>query len=171
MNTHTLTVFALLFTCSTSICRAKLGETEAQCIARYGSEFEVQDDLGFDVVGDKAASFNLKTPAGSFVINVTFLNGIAAFERLTNADTSRDMSEEQKKAFLDSESAALEWSKKATTFHTDRSDVTSGTQRWLRSDGATAICWMSGKLTLHLRWSEIDISTRQYAAAQRSLDH
>ena len=170
MNTFSLAVLALLFTSSTLICRANLGETEAQCIARYGSEFEVQDNLGFDVVGDKAASFNLKTPTGSFVMNVTFLNGIAALEKITSADTSHDISEDQKKALLDSESAGLTWSEKGTVYHTDRSDITTGTQRWLRSDGATGMCWMSGKLTLHLRWSEIDIATEQYAAAQRNLD-
>jgi hypothetical protein len=163
-------MMALFLAFSTAICRAALGETENQCLARYGPEFDVQDNLGFDVIGDRAASFHLKMPAGTFVINVTFLNGRAALEKITSADTSRDITEDQKKAILDSDSAGFMWNEKAATYHTDRSDVTSGTQRWLRSDGATALCWMSGKLTLHHGWSEIDIATKQYAAAQRNLD-
>jgi hypothetical protein len=170
MNAYPLILIALFLISGTAICRATLGETEAQCLAKYGPEFDEQDNLGFDVVGDKAASFHLKSPAGSFVLNVTFLNGTAALEKITSADPSHDISEDQKQAILNSESAGLPWSEKATNFHTDRSDVTLGSQRWLRSDGATAICWMSGKLTTHLKWSEIDISTRQYAAAQRNLD-
>ena len=170
MNQYMLIAAASFFISSTAICRATLGETEAQCIAKYGSEFDAQDNLGFDVVGDKAASFHFKSPAGSFVLNVTFLNGTAALEKITSADPAHDLSEDQKQAILNSESTGLPWNKKATTFHTDRSDITSGTQRWLRNDGATAICWMSGKLTTHLTWSEIDIATRQYAAAQRNLD-
>jgi hypothetical protein len=170
MNPSRLAVLALLFAFGTTICRATLGETEAQCIARYGPEFEEQDNLGFDVIGDKAASFHLRTKEGSFVLNVTFLNGTDALEKVTSVDSARDISEDQKKAILDSESAGLAWSEKSTAFRTDRSDVTSGTQSWLRSDGATAICWMTGKLILHPGWSEIDIATRQYTAAQRNLD-
>ncbi len=170
MKANTWLMLALLFTASIASCQGKLGETEAQCVARYGPEFEVQDNLGFDVVGDRAASFHLQMPGGLLVLNVTFLNGAAALEKFTSADSSRDISEDQKKAILDSESTGFAWSEKATNYRTDRSDVTSGLQRWLRSDGAAATCWMSGKLTLHHGWSEIDISTRQYASAQRSLD-
>lgn len=160
---------ALLFVFS-AVCRANLGETEAQCVAKYGPEFDVQNNLGFDVVGDKAASFNLKTGKGTFVINLTFLNGVAALEKITNADPSREISEDQKAAILQSERAGFQWDKQATTYRTDRSDITSGSERWLRSDGATAICWMSGKLTLNHGWGEIDLSTREYASAQRGLD-
>jgi hypothetical protein len=170
MNTNIWLTLVLLLATSMARCQGKLGDSEAQCLARYGAEFDVQDNLGFDVVGDRAASFHLQMAAGSFVLNVTFLNGAAALEKFTSVDSSRDISEEQKKTILDSEGAGLAWSEKATTYRTDRSDVTSGMQGWLRSDGAAATCWMSGKLTLHHGWSEIDISTRQYAAAQRSLD-
>jgi hypothetical protein len=169
MKTSMLTGLALFFAFS-MVCRANLGETETQCMAKYGHEFDVQDNLGFDVVGDKAASFNLKTSKGSFVINITFLNGVAALEKMTSADLSRDISEDQKAAILQSESAGLKWDKQGTTYRTDRSDVTSGMERWLRSDGATAICWMSGKLTLKHGWGEIDLSTKQYASAQRGVD-
>jgi hypothetical protein len=170
MNAKNWITLALLLAAGATSCQGKLGDSELQCIARYGPEFDVQDNLGFDVVGDRAASFHLQMPGGSYVLNVTFLNGTAALEKFTSADSSRDISEEQRKAILDSESAAQAWNEKGATYRTDRSDVTSGMQRWIRTDGAAATCWMSGKLTLHHGWSEIDISTRQYAAAQRSLD-
>ena len=163
-------VLVLLFAFGTAVCQAKLGETEGQCSARYGPEFDIQDSLGFDAIGDKAASFNLKTSTGSFVMHVTFLNGVAVLEKITNADTIRDISEDQKQGILASERAGQQWSEQATNYRTDRSDVTSGMQSWLRSDGATAICWMSGKLTTQHGWGEIDLSTKQYADAQRALD-
>jgi hypothetical protein len=170
MNTFTLAVLALLLTSGMAICRANVNDTEAQCIARYGQEFDVQDNLGFDVAGDKAASFIWKTSRDAFLIHVTFLNGVDVLEKIANADSSRDISEDQKQAILNSESAWLQWSEQATNYHTDRSDVTSGKQIWRRSDGATAICWMSGKIKVNHGWGEIDLSTKEYAAAQRDLD-
>jgi hypothetical protein len=139
-------------------------------VAKYGPEITAQDNLGFDVVGDHAASFSVKTASGSFVMNVTFLNGVAGLEKITNADSSHDISEEQMKAILASESAGFKWEKQSTVLKTDRSDVTSGTQQWVRSDGAIAICWVSGKLGLSHGWGEVDISSKEYAVAQRSLD-
>jgi hypothetical protein len=68
------------------------------------------------------------------------------------------------------ESSGLDWNREATVYRTDRSDTTYGSETWLRSDGATAVCWMSGKPKLEHGWGEIDLSTRQYAAAQRTLD-
>jgi hypothetical protein len=165
-----LGVLALLFTFGVAVCRANLGETEAQCITKYGPEFEVQDRLGFDVIGDKAASFNLHTLKGSFVMKVIFLNGIDVFEKITNTDTSHDISEDEKQAILDSESAGLKWNKQASAYHTDRSDITSIREDWLRGDGANAICWMSGKLKANHGWDEIDLSTKEYASEQRELD-
>jgi hypothetical protein len=169
MNTRTAGLVALSFVLATGICRANLGETENQCIARYGSEFNLQDNLGFDVVGDKAASFQVKTAKGSFLIKVIFLNGLDVHETLSNADTSRGFSEEQMKALIDSESAGMEWRKRNTVYRTDRSDATSETEDWLRSDGATARFWMSGKAATN-ESGEVDLSTRDYAEAQRILD-
>jgi hypothetical protein len=170
MNPLRLAALALLFISGMANGWANLGETEAQCVARYGPETAEQDNLGFDVIGDKAATFNLKTAKASLVMNVIFLNGRDAHEKITKADTSQDISEDQKRAILDSESAGFTWSEKASTYRTDRSDNTMGAQHWLRSDGATAICWMSGKLKVQNGWDEIDFSTKEYAAAQRDLD-
>ena len=170
LSAPSLVAILLSWTLSIAACRADLGDTEAQCISKYGPEFDEQPNLGFDVVGDHAASFHVKTALGSFVLNVTFLNGAAGLEKITNIDPSRDISDAQKKALLNSESGGFKWSEKGTTFRTDQSDITSGIQRWRRSDGATAICWMSGKVVLHQGWGQIDITTKQYAAAQQLLD-
>ncbi len=171
MNSSKLVVAAACLVLGMAVCRAKLGETEAQCVARYGQEFDVQENLGFDVVGDKAASFNLKAAGGPLVMHVIFLNGVAAMEKITSADASRDFSDEQKQAILHSESAGFEWSKQSTHYRTDGpSDNTSGSEQWRRSDGANAVCWLAGKLTFQHGWGEIDLSTEQYAAAQRALD-
>jgi hypothetical protein len=170
MNSFKPVVTAACFIFGMTICRANLGETEAQCIARYGQEFDVQENLGFDVIGDKAASFNLKTADGPLVAHVIFWNGADVMEKITNADASRDISEEQKQAILNSQSTGLKWSRRSTHYRTDRSDLTSANELWLRSDGATAVCWMFGKLTYQQRWGEIDLSTRQYASAQGELD-
>jgi hypothetical protein len=60
-----LLAVALLFVSGLGVCRANLGETEAQCITRYGNESDMTDDVGYRQVGDKAVSFNIKTPIGS----------------------------------------------------------------------------------------------------------
>ncbi len=37
------------------VCRANLGETEAQSVARYGAESDGERPLGYAKVGEKAA--------------------------------------------------------------------------------------------------------------------
>jgi hypothetical protein len=170
MNTNKFLLVVLFLAFSTTVGRANLGETEAQCIARYGHEFDLQDNLGFDVVGDRAASFNLKTPKGSLLIKIIFLNGVASHESLSNADSARGLSEDEMKSILNLESAGLTWIKKNNNYHTDRSEVTYRTEEWIRSDGVTAKCWMSGKAKTGNESGEIELSTSNYASAQRELD-
>ena len=170
MKGFKLAVIATCFLSGMAVCRANLGETEAQCIARYGQEFDVQENLGFDVAGDKAASFNLKTAKGPLVMHVIFLNGVAGMEKITSADSSVDISDEQLQGILSAEGAGLKWSRQSTNYRTDRSDYTSEKQQWKRSDGADAICWASGKTSFQHGWGEIDISSRGYEAAQREVD-
>jgi hypothetical protein len=165
-----LTLLILLIDSVAGVCPARLGDTEAACITRYGAEFDTLDNLGFDVIGDKAASFHLKTPHGAFVLSVTFYNGVAAMEKITPADSSALIGKDEVKTILDSEAAGQTWKAQGAHYRTDRSDMTAGSEGWLRSDGATAICWMSGKPTSQEGWGEIDISSRQYAAAQEELD-
>jgi hypothetical protein len=160
---------ALFLAAGLGVSRASLGDPEAQCIAKYGAEFEEQDNLGFDVVGDKAASFNLKTPHGSFVVKVVFFNGVAGHETYSNADPSKGLSEDQMKSILTLEGAGANWERKSRTYRTDRSDNTSEKQEWVRSDGAIARLWLSGEKAEN-ESGEIELSTREYAAAQRNLD-
>src|SRR5471030_2353740 len=102
MKTSKFVAVALLFVSGMGVCRANLGETEAQCIARYGSESDIQTDIGYRQVGDKAASFYLKTASGSFDVRVIFLKGLSCHESISisNADASRGLSEDQMKAIL-----------------------------------------------------------------------
>ena len=165
-----LTLLALLLDSVFDLCPAKLGDTEAKCQARYGAESDVQDNLGFDVIGDRAASFQMKTPQGSFLLNVIFLNGVAAMEKITPADSSALIRKDAVKAILDAESAGQTWTSQGAHYRTDRSDMSTGSEGWRRSDGATAVCWMSGRPTPEEGWGEIDISTPRYAAAQHELD-
>jgi hypothetical protein len=136
---------ALFFVSGMGVCRANLGETEAQCTARYGNESDVINDGGYRQVGDKAASFNIKTASGSLDIKVIFLNGLSCHESISNADYVRGLSEDQMRTILDSQSAGFKWRKRKTGYHTDRSDETSEAENWLRSDSATADFLMSGK--------------------------
>ena len=80
MNALGILMAALLFFSGPGLCRANLGETEAQCVARYGNEVDVKTDLGYRQVGDKAASFNVKTANGSLSVKVIFLNGLSCHE-------------------------------------------------------------------------------------------
>ena len=169
MRNFPLLLLALPCLCSPAICHAKLGETEAQCIARYGAESDQRDNLGFDRIGDKSAAFKLKMAKGSFVMNVIFYNGIDARETITTADPSQGISLDQETAFLDSESAGQVWQKGRTIYHTDPSDTTYEAESWTRSDGATARCWTYSKLKFS-GWGGIEVSTAAYASAQRELD-
>jgi hypothetical protein len=163
-----LSLPALLFFSCVGVSRALLGDSEAQCIAQYGNESEVRDPLPFDVVGDRAASFDVGKSGSPLTLKVVFLNGVVAHETFSS-DTSEGISLARKQAILDAERAGLQWSKTGTNYRTDRADNTNALESWVRSDGATAQCWMSGKAKIQFT-GEIDLSSKAYTAAQRALD-
>jgi hypothetical protein len=169
LKTLKLATVALLLISGFGVCRANLGETEAQCIARYGTELNIQNDLGYRQVGDKAASFNMKTAYGGLFIKITFLNGLSCHESFSNADSSQGLSVDQMKSIADSQSAGLKW-RKGQTVYRSNSDSTFGTIDWLRTDGATARFWLSGKANSQTQSGQIDLSTKQYAYAQNIYD-
>jgi len=171
MKPSTLLALVLFSISGMTLCRANLGESEAQCITRYGDESDVQTDLGYRQVGDKAATFTAKSPFGPLNVRVTFLNGMSCHESISNADSSNGLSEDQLKGILNSQSAGQKWDKRKTVFHTGASlEETYETVDWLRSDGATATFWMSGKASSQNRSGQIDLSTQQYAYAQHVYD-
>jgi hypothetical protein len=170
VKTSKFGAIALLFVSGIGLCRANLGETESQCAARYGNESAIQTDLGYRQVGDKAASFQVRTSTGSLDVRVIFLNGLSCHETISNTDSSRGLSEEQMKAILDSQSAGFQWRKRKTVYHTDRSDETYETENWLRSDGATAIFSMSGTAASRDLSGEVELSTKEYTYAQHFYD-
>jgi hypothetical protein len=170
MKTSKLIAVAFLLVSGTGVCRSNLCETEAQCITRYGNESDVTNAVGYRQVGDKAASFNIKTASGSLDIRVIFLNGLSCHESISNADYPRGLSEDQMKTILDSQSAGFKWRKRKNVYHTDRSDETSEAEDWLRSDGATAIFTKSGKADSLALSGQMELSTKQYADAQHFYD-
>jgi hypothetical protein len=167
---HTLFSVVLLLDLGMGVSRGDLGETEAQCIAKYGNETDSQDNLGYDVVGDKAVVFQIKTPEASLDIKVIFFNGVDSHEMFTNADSATGLSEDQMKTILNSESGALKWSRRNSVDRTDRSGETSRVENWLRSDGVTAKFWLSGEAASGKLTGEIELSTKEYSMAQRNLD-
>ena len=170
MTISKLVIAVFLFVSAAGACRANIGEAEAQCLTRYGSEFDVTTDVGYRQVGDKAASFNLKTPSGSMIVRVTFLRGLSCHESFSNADSSRGLTEDQMKAILDSQNAGLKWRKGRTVYHTDGSGETYGSVDWLRSDGATAKFWVSGKAASQNQSGQVELSTEEYTHAQHFYD-
>ena len=169
MNMPGILLTVLLFVSGLSISRANLGETEAQCIAKYGNEADVQTDVGYRQVGDKAASFNVKTASVPLSVRVIFLNGLSCHETFANADPSAGLSEKQMKAILDSQSAGLKWEKGRTLYRTT-AGTTYGSVDWLRSDGATAKFWIFGKSDSQNQTGQVEVSTKQYTVAQRFYD-
>ncbi len=150
--------------------RASLGDAEAQCVAKYGSEFDVKDGLGYDTVGDRAVTFHLKTASGSLNVRVVFLQGTVAHEEISSADPSQPLTEAQMKALLDAESAGLKWRKRDSIFRSDISGATSGTETWARSDGAIAKFWVTGKAGSKDLSGQMELSTKRFADAQAFFD-
>jgi hypothetical protein len=170
MKAFNLAVLALLSTLGVGISRASLGETEAQCVAKYGSESDVEVGLGYDVVGDRAVTYQVKTASGSLNLRVTFLQGTVAHEEISSLDPARPLSEEKLKALLDSESAGLKWRKGNSVFRTDNSGSTYGTENWSRSDGATAKFWVTGKAGSRALSGQMELSTKKFTDAQAFFD-
>jgi hypothetical protein len=168
MKAFNLAVLVLFSALGMGVSRANLGETEAQCIAKYGSEFDVQDGLGYHAVGDRAVTFHPKTASGSLNLRVVFLQGTVAHEEISSLDPSHPLSEEQMKTLLDSESAGLKWRKRNSVFHTDNSSggSTYGTVNWSRSDGAIAKFMVTGKAASQDLSGQMELSTKRYADAQ-----
>jgi hypothetical protein len=169
MKTFPLIAVALLLVSSLGVCRANLGESEAQCIARYGAESDIRTDMGYRQVGDKAASFTVKTAGGSLDVRVTFLRGLSCHESISNSDSSHGLPEKQMKALLDSQSSGFTWEKGKTVYRTG-GDETSGIENWTRSDGATAKFFISGKASSEELSGELELSTKEYTVAQRFYD-
>ena len=152
-----------------SVCHANLGETEAQCITRYGSESDAQDGLGYHQVGDRTATFHSKFSGVTLNIRIIFLNGRDCHEAISNADDSQALSLDQMKAVLDSERTGQDWHKVRAVFRSDRHD-TAGAIAWKRDDGAVATFWLSSKASSQSQSGEMELSTKQYATAQAYWD-
>jgi hypothetical protein len=170
MKSFNLAALALFLVLSVGTSRASLGDTEAQCVVKYGSESDVKDGLGYNVVGDRAVTFYLKTASGSLNLRVVFLQGTVAHEEISSADPSHPLSEGQMKTLLDAESAGLKWRKRNSTLRTDNSGSTYGAENWSRSDGAVAKFWVTAKAGSQEISGQMELSTKRFADAQAFFD-
>jgi hypothetical protein len=160
---------ALLLISASGLCRANLGDSEAQCIARYGPESDVRTDLGYRQVGNKSATFTFKNSVGSLFVKIIFLNGLSCHESICNSDASDGLTQDQMKAILDSQSSGMKWEKGRTEYRTVAGE-TYGSTEWKRSDGAEGKFWFSGKAASQNHTGQVSVSTRQYAVAQATYD-
>jgi hypothetical protein len=170
MNVINLAALVLLSALGVGISRASLGDTEAQCVAKYGSEFDVKDGLGYDAVGDRAVTFHAKSPTGALNLRVVFLQGAVVHEEISSADASHPLSQEQMKTLLDADSAGLKWRKRNSVFRTDNAGSTYGVENWLRSDGASAKFYFTGKAASQDLTGQMELSTKRFVDAQTFYD-
>jgi hypothetical protein len=152
------------------VCRANLGETEAQSIARYGQESDVQDGLGYHKVGDRLATFHARYSSVSLIVRIIFWSGADCHENISNADASHGLTVDMMKAILDSEGAGQKWHKGRAVFRSEAFGDTRGCQEWRRDDGAVARFWLSGKADSQHQTGEMEISTKPYTDAQAFYD-
>jgi hypothetical protein len=165
-----LTAAAGLLLASLTLGHANLSETEAQSIARFGSESDVQNGLGYHKVGDKSAYFHPRIAGVALTLKIIFLNGRSCHEEIASADDSRGLTEDQMRAILNTEGS---WHRGKVVFRSDRNPTgdTRGYEDWKRDDGqATARFWESGKADAQTTTGEMELSTKQYADAQAYYD-
>ena len=107
-------------------CHARLGETEAQSLARYGNPIPSTDKTVPGDLGDKSLVF-LKN---GFSVTLIFFKGFVGAESIFKIDRS-DFSDNEKQALLDADSSDMHWTK------LESSDLTA--EVWARDDKAVAL--------------------------------
>jgi hypothetical protein len=106
MKAYIVVAVALSFVLTTSVCQARLGETEDQCIARWGQPVSKDHPIPPGMIGDSLMVFQ----KGRFSVDVLFLNGVVAFEIISDVDNWA-LSDVAKQTLLDSESDGLTWNR------------------------------------------------------------
>jgi hypothetical protein len=104
MKTYIVVAAVLSFVLTTSVCQARLGETEDQIIARWGQPVSKNHPIPPGMIGDSLMVFE----KGRFSIDVLFLNGVVAMEIISDIDNWA-LSDGAKQTLLDSESDGLTW--------------------------------------------------------------
>jgi hypothetical protein len=116
----------IAFALSIVPCRAELGETMDQCIARYGQP--VPQDTTPPGLPGKSVTFK----KNGYVIMVAFLKGIAGFETIFKEDES-ELSDKEIEAILQADVAGGKWGKP------EQLNLPHAKEMWSRDDGATAV--------------------------------
>jgi hypothetical protein len=128
MRTALLLVVCVLMA-NTSPCRANLGDTIDQCVARYGAR---QKPTGVSDPGQIGAPAALFTHDG-YNFEVYFLDGVIGCEMITKTDCSL-LGDEDKEKIIKMESTGGDWAKPV---------VAHGQSIWMRSDGAAISSYAS----------------------------
>lgn len=116
-------LFIAFFTALPS--HARLGETEDQCIARYGTPTQVANPGADGTIDNYRTLYFSK---GDYSISAAFLNGHCGVFAIQKSDKS-DLSSNEIQILLDANSDGHTWKK---------SDEISVDQNWIRDDGCKA---------------------------------
>ncbi|MCE0498777.1 MAG: hypothetical protein LV481_12610 [Methylacidiphilales bacterium] len=127
MRIRLFTLSLLLSLSMATSAWARLGETMDQCVARWGQPVPSADFPPPGYEGDGFANF-ATFQKGDYHIIVGFLNGVVAVEIITKQESS-DLSDNEKAAILEADSAGLAWIKSTTP---------GANEIWTRNDGAIA---------------------------------
>jgi hypothetical protein len=137
MRTLVIVAVALVYVLTASDCKARLGETLAQCIARYGQPVPTTENyLKAVPVCDSAVLFQ----KSGFNVVVYILHGDVGAEFITKMNASA-LSDTEKQTLLDSESNDSTW---------DRSEKQSPgiDEAYLREDGKACAFYTNPNLML-----------------------
>jgi hypothetical protein len=122
-----IAVIAAGFLLMGSVCQARLGETMDQCVARWGQSVPSPDFPPPGYEADTFATF-ATFQKGDYHIIVGFLKGVVGLEIIAKQESS-DLSDNEKAAILEADSAGQIWIKSTTP---------NVNEIWTRNDGALA---------------------------------
>ena len=163
MKASFLTIIAL---CTFTIqANARIGETEQQCIDRYGWEVSSYN-APFIVhsLGDRKSTFQVKHGDAVFIIQVTFWKGVSSEEKFTIKDSR--ISDSQVKMILDAEAANGTWTQKELRSVPDvLTNHSAKVQEWIKEDGSIASCWNDDSDT-HSDYDYVSLSTKAFHEAE-----
>jgi hypothetical protein len=134
--------------------QARLGETEDQCITRYGTPIHVLNPGEILNPGDKGALYRtLIFIKGDYVVVIYLLNGKCSFLSVQRTDKVA-LGDGEIELLLSANIGGLTWQK---------TSANNANQYWVRTDGAEAKCSLDN---LSLTFYSKDILAAEHARHQ-----